>query len=200
MPNLLHAFIIFICNFQEIIVYSINAVILREYPFSAGGVMISLWWIAILAITLLLLVAGLVGARRKLAHAEPLVRAKKQFHVQRERLEAKFVQLASAHVGSEAPQWTDCSFEDDVAYVRSRKTGELSAFVAVTIATEASAYGLQHGASIAQTLQAGTAVFRFDQDHWVTDGRAILNLSPNEAAKRFGGDLELVAQEIAQRG
>ena len=29
-------------------------------------------------------------------------------------------------------------------------------------------------------LRAATAVFRFDRNHWETDGRAIFNLSPAE--------------------
>ena len=137
--------------------------------------------------------------KRKTVRTMPLSRAKQRFHAQRERLEAKFVQLAAAHVGRNAPRWADCSFDDDVAYVRSRATGELSAFVAVTIATEEPG-SVPYGPSEAVgNLQAGTAVFRFDRDHWETDGRAILNLSPSEAVHRFGDDLEIVSEDFAHR-
>ena len=156
------------------------------------------WWIAILSVGLLML-AVLLRRRRKPASPTPLGRAKQQFHVQRERLEAKFIQLAAAQVRPDAPQLADCSFDDDVSYVRSRTTGQLSAFVAVTIATEGISAALPTGMSVVENLQAGTAVFRFDRDHWETDGRAILNLSPDEAAERFGGDLEVVEQEFAHR-
>ena len=78
-------------------------------------------------------------------------------------------------------RWADCTFADDVAYVRNRTTGELSAFVAVTIAAEEFDRSPHGTADAVGNLQAGTAVFRFDRDHWVTDGRAILNLSPSEA-------------------
>ena len=126
-----------------------------------------------------------------------LTQAKRRFHAQRERLEAKFIQLAAAHATPDAPQWTDCTFDDDVAYVRSRTTGELSAFVAVTIAMEDSDGLPQHSADAVGNLQAGTAVFRFDRDHWETDGRAILNLTPNEAVQHYHNDIEVVEEEFA---
>jgi hypothetical protein len=161
--------------------------------------MSSVWWIAIFAVAGLTLAVLFRRFRRKSASTTPLGRAKQQFHVQRERLEAKFVQLAAAQVHPEAPKLADCMFDDDVSYVRSRTTGQLSAFVAVTMATEGIAAVFPTGMSVVENLQAGTAVFRFDRDHWETDGRAILNLSPDEAAERFGGDLELVEQEFAHR-
>jgi hypothetical protein len=157
------------------------------------------WWLPIVAIVLLALGFGGWLLRRSARRTTSLAQAKHRFHVQRERLEAKFIQLAAAHATPDAPQWVDCTFDDDVAYVRSRTTGELSAFVAVTIASENSG-GASSGASDAiGNLQAGTAVFRFDLDHWETDGRAILNLSPSEAVQHFRNDLEFVEEEFARR-
>ena len=156
-------------------------------------------WIPIVAVVLLALGIALWLAPRIGRRKTPLAQAKQRFHVQRERLEAKFIQLAASHATPDAPQWTDCTFDDDVAYVRSRTTGELSAFVAVTIASENSG-GAPGGTSDAVgNLQAGTAVFRFDRDHWETDGRAILNLSPSEAVQHFRNDLEFVEEEFAHR-
>ena len=62
--------------------------------------------------------------------------ARRLFHRQRERLEAKFVQLGTATNRRDSPRWIDCEFEDDVAYAWNRSTGELNAFVAVTIELE----------------------------------------------------------------
>jgi hypothetical protein len=158
-----------------------------------------LWWLPIAAVTLLVLGTAVWAIRRGAWRTMRLGQAKQRFHVQRERLEAKFIQLASARAARDAPQWTDCIFDDDVAYVRSRTTGELSAFVAVTIASE-SAGGAVAGISDAVgNLQAGTAVFRFDRDHWETDGHAILNLSPSEVVRHFDNDLEFIEEEFAHR-
>ena len=107
--------------------------------------------------------------------------------------------MAAAHAKPDAPRWADCAFADDVAYVRNRTTGELSAFVAMTVATEA-LHRLPPGTTdLIGNCQAGTAVFRFDRDGWVTDGRAILNLSPNEAIHYYRDDLEIIGEEFAHR-
>jgi hypothetical protein len=109
------------------------------------------------------------------------------------------VQLAAAHAAPDAPQWADCAFDDDVSYVRSRTTGELQAFVAMTIASENLDAAIRGAADAVGNLQAGTAVFRFDRDHWETDGWAILNLSPSEAVQHYHNDFEMVAEELARR-
>ena len=155
------------------------------------------WW----TLALLAAVAGIViilwQPVRLAARESRLNQAKRNFHRQRERLEAKFIQLASTQAKADSPRWADCEFDDAVAYVRNRATGELSAFVAVTVALQG-----VHDAMAASTadlignLRAGTAVFRLDHDHWVTDGRAILNLSPSEAIRFYQDDIEVVAQEL----
>ncbi len=86
-----------------------------------------------------------------------------------------------------------------MAYVRNRTNGELSAFVAVSIATEEYDRSIHTTGDSVGNLQAGTAVFRFDRDHWETDGRAILNLTPAEAVDYYHNDLEMVDEEFAPR-
>jgi hypothetical protein len=153
--------------------------------------------IAVVLVVLAALAARRVRMRRPVGpQASPLVQAKRRFHAQRERLEAKFLQLTTAHSNPDAPRWADCIFADDVAYVRSRKTGELSAFVAVTLATE-DYESTPRPAS--ENLQEATAVFRFDNDHWETDGKTILNLTPGEAVHYFRDDLEIVSEELAHK-
>ena len=131
----------------------------------------------------------------------PLAIIKRRFHAQRERLEAKFVQLAAVSADAEMRRWAGCSFADDVAYVRSRATGELAAFVAVTVTpdlTPDDAESVAYGAADAnRTFQSGTAIFRFDHDHWETDGQAIRNLSPAEAVRHYRSEFEVVGQEVA---
>ncbi|MCE5268168.1 MAG: hypothetical protein LLG00_09815 [Planctomycetaceae bacterium] len=156
------------------------------------------WWIVIVLVAAAVVAALLWRPTRRsiAARPSPLAQAKRRFHAQRERLEAKFLRLAATRAAADTPRWTDCNFADDVAYVRSRTTGELSAFVAITLATEEAEH--QGQASLDdEGVQAGTAVFRFDRDHWETDGRAILNLSPNEAIHYYRDQLEIVGEELA---
>ncbi len=128
-------------------------------------------------------------------------KARKDFHMQRERLEVKFIQLASANARPNSPHWEDCDFGDDVAYVRSRSTGQLSAFVSVMVAIDGFASNSVDSGNAVRHMRAGTAVFRLDYDHghWETDGRAILNLNPTEAIRFYRNDYEMVEQEAADR-
>ncbi|HYW80569.1 MAG TPA: hypothetical protein VE890_13380 [Thermoguttaceae bacterium] len=128
-----------------------------------------------------------------------LAQARHDFHLQRERLEAKFIRLASSKGGPNSPFWDDCEFDDDVAYAKNRNTGELSAFVALTVSVNGHEDSVSGGHSRIGNFRAGTAVFRFEDDHWETDGRAILNLSPTEAIRFYQNDLEMLDRERARQ-
>jgi hypothetical protein len=150
---------------------------------------------AIIAVVALLLWRPCQAAARDARFAQ----ARKDFHKQREWLEVKFISLAPSQGKADAPRWSNCEFDDAVSYVRHRATGELSAFVAVTVALEGIGQTTTSATDLMSNLQAGTAVFRFDKVRWVTDGRVILNLSPNEAIRFYQSDLEIVGQEMADR-
>lgn len=126
-----------------------------------------------------------------------LARLRKDFHRQRERLEAKFFQLAARSGKPRGLRWTGCDFEDDVVYARNRRSGEVSAFVGVTISFEAIAGGDMEHVEAVSNLRAATAVFRVEKGRWCTDGRAIFNLNPSEAVRYFQENLELVGQEFS---
>ena len=157
------------------------------------------WWILI-AVGAVVAVIVLVWRPLRTASREAqFAQRRRAFHTQRERLEAKFIQLASANAKPDGPHWEDCDFDDDVAYVRNRRTGELSAFVAVTVAVDRFDDSPSIAGDVIGNLRAGTAVFRFDGHHWETDGRALLNVSPTEAIRLYQKDLEIIDQELAQR-
>ena len=126
-------------------------------------------------------------------------RARKEFHQQRERLEARFFQLAAGSGKPRGLRWTSCDFDDDVAYARDRQTNELCALVAVTIGFEAVEGGGMEDVEAVGNLRAATAVFRREAARWQTDGRAIFNLNPAEAIKYYQENLEIVGQEVASR-
>jgi len=156
------------------------------------------WWILASVAALIAIIVGVWRPIRTAVRESRFSRARRDFHRQRERLEAKFVRLAAGRAKPGAPQWTDCEFDDDVAYVRNRSTGELAAFVAVAVSID----GLGSegdGLGITGNVRAGTAIFRFGGQRWDTDGRAILNLSPAEAIRYYKDDLEIVGQELASR-
>ncbi len=160
----------------------------------------SLWWWVLAVAGGVVAVAAAVlwrSIRARLLRAE-YQRYRSAFHLQRERLEAKFFELASNSGKPRGLRWTDdCHFDDDVTYARHRQTGELCAFVAVTIAFEAIEGGGMEEVEAVSNLRAATAVFRLDRGRWQTDGRAIFNLNPAEAIAYYQDNLVLVGQEPA---
>jgi hypothetical protein len=162
------------------------------------------WWIILGACAAGLAIAtlGLLFVWRPLRQSwrdAQLARYRKEFHRQRERLEAKFFQLASSSGRPRGLEWTGCDFDNDVIYARDRRSGEISAFVAVTISFEATIGGGMEDVEAVSNLRAATAVFRVQQGRWSTDGRAIFNLNPSEAVEYFHDNLELVGHEVAAR-
>ncbi|HVU87049.1 MAG TPA: hypothetical protein VHD36_06995 [Pirellulales bacterium] len=135
-----------------------------------------------------------VKLKARLARAN-YERYRSDFHLHRERLEAKFFELAGKSGKPRGLRWTDCSFDDEVTYARHRQNGELCAFVAVTIAFEAIEGGGMEEVEAVSNLRAATAVFRLDHGKWQTDGRAIFNLNPTEAIAYYQDNLVLVGQE-----
>ena len=126
-------------------------------------------------------------------------RARKLFHQQRERLEAKFLALAAASGKPRGLRWTDCEFENAVAYARDRRTHDVTAFVGVTISFEAIEGGPMEGVEAVGNLRAATAVFQFHGERWETGGRAVFNLNPAQAIEYYRDDFEMIVEGAAQR-
>lgn len=121
-----------------------------------------------------------------------LGRARQQFHLRREWLEANFLTLAAQSGKPRGLQWSDCDFEDAVSFARDRHTGRLRAFVGVTISFEAIIGGGMEDNPNVSNRRAATAVFNLDGDAWSTDGRAIFNLNPEQAIEHFRQEVEHV--------
>jgi hypothetical protein len=161
----------------------------------------SAWWLPVgIALAVLLVVAGLLWlpVRARLRERQ-LARARREFHRHREHLEARFLQLAARSGKPRGLDWVRCDFDDDVVYARHRHSGELSAFVGVTIGFEAIEGGGMEEVEAVGNLRAATAVFRVERGAWATDGRALFNLNPAEAVAYYQDNLEMVGQEVAVR-
>jgi hypothetical protein len=129
-----------------------------------------------------------------------VARAQREFHLRREQLEAKFLTKAAATGKPRGLRWLDCDFENDVTYARDKRSGQLSAFVGVTISFEAIAGGDMEHVEAVGNLRAATAVFNLnEQGNWTTEGRAIMNLNPFEAVQFYQANLEFVGLDEAGR-
>jgi hypothetical protein len=114
-----------------------------------------------------------------------LERARKQFHLRREHLEARFFRLAAQSGKPRGLEWAECEFDDAVRFARDKETGELRAFVAVTIRFQAVAGGGMEDVEAVGNLRAATAVFHYDGKSWDTYGRVLFNVNPDQAIEHF---------------
>jgi len=148
---------------------------------------------AVAALALAVAVRPIRAARR----AEKLARAQRDFHRQREQLEAKFIDRAAASGKPRGLRWTNVDFDDDVIYARDRRSRGLKALVAIEVSFEAVEGGGMEEVEAVSNVRAATAEFLHDGQRWCTVGRVYFNLAPSAAVKYLSADLELVAEEHA---
>jgi hypothetical protein len=155
-------------------------VVLRIVSYIAGG-----------ALFAVIVAIYIVRGWRRVQEGRTL-RARELFHRRREWLEAEFLSRAGRSGRPRGLEWVDCDFDDHVAFARRRQDGQLHALVAVTIRFEAVIGGDMEHVEAVGNLRSATAVFRFDRDHWETEGRTVFNLSPEETIQHFAHELEEV--------
>jgi hypothetical protein len=122
----------------------------------------------------------------------PLEHARKLFQEGRTRLEAMFFQTASALGKPRGLRWKECQWNELIAWVRDKQTGQLLALVGVSIAFEAIEGGDMEGVEAVGNLRNASAVFFFQDGQWQTGGRVIFNLNPDEAVQRFSSGYERI--------
>jgi hypothetical protein len=150
-----------------------------------------LWMIAAVAAAALLAAGGwwLWGQHPRRASIE---RARKLFHLQRERLEHRFFVLAANSGKPRGLEWVDCDFEDEVSFARDRHSGRLRALVGVTVRFRAVEGGGMEDNPNVGNLRAASAIFHLDGSDWGTDGRVLFNLNPAQAIRHFRQELDVV--------
>jgi hypothetical protein len=155
--------------------------------------------VATFSIAVLAGVAIAVATRplRAARSAERLARAQRDFHRQRELLEARFIERAAASGKPRGLRWADVDFDDDVIYARDRRTRQLKALVAIEVGFEAIEGGGMEDVEAVSNVRAATAEFLHDGTRWATEGLVFFNLAPSATVKYLATDLELVAEEHA---
>ncbi len=145
-------------------------------------------------ITLFTLFIGLVALMKWIWHLDSrssLKSIRESFAFNRAKLESLFFTTASASGKPRGLRWKECQWNDLIEWVRDRVTGQLMAFVGVTISFEAIEGGDMEGIEAVGNLRNATAVFYYDGE-WRTAGRVIFNLNPSEAVEHFKSGYERV--------
>jgi hypothetical protein len=118
--------------------------------------------------------------------------ARAAFDFQRPTLEQMFFTAAGASGKPRGLRWKSCDFGADIELARDRRSGEVLAFVPVTIAFEAIPGSDMEGLPAVGNLRCASAVFTWRGRRWVTAGRAVFNLAPAEAIRHFRQQYEPV--------
>ncbi len=163
---------------------------------SMGGLLHVVLTLAVAAVAGVAIAVALRPLRLK-RQADRLARAQRDFHRQREQLEAKFIERAAISGRPRGLRWTDVEFDDDVIYARDRRTRGLKALVAIEVSFEAVEGGGMEEVEAVSDVRAATAEFLYDAGRWRTEGRVYFNLGPDATVKYLSQDLELVAEEHA---
>ena len=130
---------------------------------------------------------------RRLGGAIQIERAQESFVLQRERIQARFIDAAAATGKPRGLRWKDCAFETEFEFARERESRQLLALVPVTIEFEAVEGSDMEGLPAVGNLRNATAVFYFDGGQWRTVGKTVFNMNPSEAILHFHSQYEPVA-------
>jgi hypothetical protein len=127
---------------------------------------------------------------RRVSPQAMLAHGRYRFQQERMRLELLFFQAASVSGKPRGLRWRECQWSDLIEWVRDKQTGQMLAFVGVTISFEAIEGGDMEGIEAVGNLRNASAVFHFQDGQWQTSGRAIFNLNPDEALEHFKNGYE----------
>lgn len=146
-----------------------------------------------LAIALSLLAIGVIllyRPARRFVRDVTTERARELFRLQRERMEARFFDLAAATGKPKGLRWTTCEFHEAVVFARDRKSGALAAFAEVTIGFEPIEGEGMEEVEAAYEKRHAVAVFHYHHGQWGTGGRTLFNLSPAKALELYQDQYE----------
>lgn len=152
-------------------------------------------------LSILVLVAAVIVL---LLSAKPLARwvqrrelrsARSDLRVQRERLEAKFVEIASQTGKPRDLVWKSCEWLDETAWGRGVDTGLLTAFVSCTLQFDVAEGIDPEEFPLADQLRQGVALFHYRAGRWGTGGRVIFNMTPADAVERLQDQYIRVADD-----
>jgi hypothetical protein len=115
------------------------------------------------------------GPVRHVLHAVRFDRARVQFRQQREWLEAGFLGALSRVDPPEAARWEDAHWQDEVRWVRDRRTHRLLALIGVEF--DAAPFDEPAG-------RHATALFEYRKGRWRADGQRLDSVRPEDALRR----------------
>lgn len=143
-----------------------------------------LWWPLLVPVGGLLAMLALWWLYR-LGRDVQTERARESFGLQRERLAGHFLIAANSAGKPRGLHWAEAKMNGDLLLVRDRQTRKFSGLVSMDIRFEPVADGDMQECEPAKVPRTITAVFHFRRGEWITEGRALFNMTPEQAASKF---------------
>jgi len=116
--------------------------------------------------------------------------AMSRFHEQREHLEALFLEQANRRGKPRGVRWIRCDWGDEVRFAREKNGRLLTAFVPLNVGFEPIEGGDMEDVEAVRLIRSTTGLFHYDRGGWGTGGRALFNMSPDEALQRLSDQYE----------
>lgn len=113
-----------------------------------------------------------------------LSRAVAEWDRRRPELQVQFLLLARASGKPQGLEWLACEWTGPVRFARERATGLLTAFAGVVVRFAAEEGGGMEGVEAVPLPRDATALFHYRRG-WGTGGRALFNMSPDDALARL---------------
>jgi hypothetical protein len=115
-----------------------------------------------------------------------------RWHEEESALKTQFLTLARSAGKPRGLQWSECEWTEAILFARERETGLLTALVGLVVRFEPVVGGEMEDVEAASLPRDTTAVFHYRKGRWGTGGRALFNMSPEEALDRLSGQFEPV--------
>jgi hypothetical protein len=150
------------------------------------------WLAPLLVLGFLVLLVVLWRPVRGFGRSIQLERARELFTLQRDLLQDKFYQAASASGKPRGLRWKHCQWDGPAEFARDRRSGEIAALLPVTIQFEAVEGSDMEGLPAVGNLRNASAVFFYQRGQWQTVGKAVFNMNPDEALVHFKNQYERI--------
>lgn len=119
-------------------------------------------------------------------------RARESFRLTRERLPEVFLKAARSSGKPRGLRWLSCTFTGELVLLREKASRKLSALVPAVILFEPLADGDMIDVPAATQPRPATVVFHFRQGEWMSEGRTLFNVTPEQALGLFASEYETV--------
>ena len=113
-----------------------------------------------------------------------------QFERHRELLELQYFELASSTGLPRGLRWLHCEWLPSQILLRDRTTGQPNLLVSINLRFEAIAGSDMEDVAAVANIRDACAVFQWQKNAWITSGRTLFNMNPEEARQRLAASYE----------